>query len=507
MCQLFAKRAQGEYTVRGKFCAFLFIQAVRRLPVIVWGQGEYAAMKTNTKAKAIDMTSGKPARTLLLFALPMILGNLFQQLYNIVDTMVVGNYVGYQAVAAVGAATPVVFLMIAVAVGLTNGCSILVSQYFGAKSYENMRKAAYASLVVILICAIGVTVLFLFISRPVLVAMGTPDNILDDAFAYLQIFNVGLVFLFFYNTLSSIMRAVGDSKTPLYFLIITTILNIVLDLVFVVNMNLGVVGVAWGTFVSQAVSAILILIYFLKRFPLLKFNKEDRVVERTMVRNLMNYGIPSTIQQFIISFSAIMIQGLVNSFGDEIVAGYTAATKIDNMAIMPLMNLTMALSTFVAQNIGAGKMERVKQGYHATLWVSLAISMALATVCRYFGSDFIHAFVGAEDNPVVLGYGSDYISVVSFFYFVMACMFSVGSVLRGAGDVFVFMMSSVLNLGVRVGAAYLLAPLIGAECIQYSIPIGWASGLVWNLARYLSGKWKGKAAVDKAAPRKEAAAH
>lgn len=454
------------------------------------------------KSKTLDMTSGSPAKTLLLFALPMILGNLFQQLYNIVDTMVVGNYVGYQAVAAVGSATPVVFLMIAVAVGLTNGCSILVSQYFGAKSYENMRKAAYASLVIIMICAVCVTVLFLFIARPVLQAMGTPPEIMDDADAYLQVFNLGLVFLFFYNTMSAIMRAVGDSKTPLYFLILTTILNIILDLLLVVNANMGVRGVAWGTFISQAVSAVLILIYFVKRFPLLKFTKEDRVVSRTMVRNLMNYGIPSTVQQFIVSFSAVIMQSLVNSFGDEIVAGYTAATKIDNMAIMPLMNLTMALSTFVAQNMGAGKMDRVKQGYHATLWVSLAISMALATVCRYFGADFIHAFVGAENNPVVIGYGSDYISVVSFFYFVMACMFSAGSVLRGAGDVLVFMMSSVLNLGVRVGSAYLLAPTIGSECIQYSIPIGWGAGLAWNLARYLSGKWKNKMAVKQAQPQK-----
>lgn len=461
-----------------------------------------------TKAvKAVNMVEGKPAKTLLIFALPMILGNLFQQLYNIVDTMVVGNYVGFEAVAAVGAATPVVFLMIAVAVGLTNGCSILVSQYFGAKDYTNMRKAVYASLVIIMICAAGVTVLFLFISKPLLIGMGTPEKILDNAYAYLQISNVGLVFLFFYNTLSAIMRAVGDSKTPLYFLILTTVLNIVLDIVLVVYAKMGVTGVAWGTFISQATSAILLLFYYLKRFPLLQMQPEDRVVSRTMVRNLMNYGIPSTIQQFIISFSMLVMQGLVNSFGEEVVAGYTAATKVDNMALLPLMNLSMALSTFVAQNIGAGRLERVKQGYHATLWVSLVVSLALATVCRYFGADFIHAFVGAENNPVVIGYGADYIAVVSTFYFIMALMFAAGSVLRGAGDVFVFMMSSVLNLGVRVASAYLLAPLIGSECIQYSIPIGWTSGLIWNLARYLSGKWKGKAAVSEKTKEQPAAEH
>lgn len=441
------------------------------------------------------MTTGKPAKTLLLFALPMILGNLFQQLYNIVDTLVVGNYVGYQAVAAIGSATPVVFLMIAVAVGLTNGCSILVSQYFGAKSYENMRKATFASIVIIMASAAGVTILFLFIAEPVLRAMGTPENVFDDALGYLQIFNYGLVFMFLYNTLAAIMRAVGDSKTPLYFLILTTVLNIVLDIVLVRNAGMGVAGVAWGTFISQLVSAVLILLFFLLKFPILKFHKEDMVIQRTMVKNLMNYGIPSTIQQFITSFSMVAMQGLVNSFGEEIVAGYTAATKIDNIAIMPLMNLTMALSTFVAQNIGAGKMERVKEGYHATVWVSLAVSMALATVCRYFGADFIHAFVGAENNQIVISYGADYVSVVSFFYFLMACMMAVGSVLRGAGDVFVFMMSSVLNLGVRVASAYVLAPAIGADCIQYSIPIGWASGFIWCFARYMSGKWKGKAAI------------
>ncbi len=450
--------------------------------------------------KNLDMTKGSVFKTLFVFMLPLLLGNIFQQLYNIVDTIVVGKFVSSDALGAVGAASPMVFLMIAVAIGLSMGCSIVISQYFGANDVHNMKKAIFTSMVFILGVSIVITILFLFISAPLLQMMQTPPEIYEDCLIYLQVFNVSLILTFLYNGLASILRAVGDSKTPLYFLILTTLLNIVLDLVFVVNLGLGVFGVALGTAISIGVSGVAMLWYVTKKVHLFQFEKSERVFDKKMLKDLLKYAIPSTVQQLIVSVSFIAIQGLVNSFGNNVVAGYTAATKIDNLALLPLMNISLALSTFVAQNIGANRVDRVKKGFNASILMNVGICAVITTVVLLFGKNFIGGFLNEEASPVVYDVGVQYISIVSIFYIVMAVMFMAGSVLRGAGDVVVFTTSTVINFASRIVMAYVLSPYLGPSAIWWSIPIGWGIGCIINFLRYKSGKWQNKSIINKELP-------
>lgn len=444
-----------------------------------------------------DMTTGSPGKTLIFFMLPMLLGNIFQQLYNIVDTLIVGNFVGADALAAVGASTPLVFLMIAIALGLSMGCSILISQYFGANDLSKMRVAVFLSLVVTIAAGIILTILGLLIAKPLLLLLNTPSNIIKDSYTYIMIFYIGTTFLFMYNGLASICRAVGDSKTPLLFLILAALVNIVLDYVFVVYFYMGVAGVAWATLISQGLSAVLCLFYVYFRVPILRLTREDMVFNKKMISDLLRYAIPSTIQQCIVSFSMLAIQGLVNSYGSAFIAGYTAATKIDSIAMLPMLNITMALSTYVAQNIGANQMERIKAGFRITLLIILVMAASVSLVVFLFGNVFINSFMDSTASADAISVGITYLQIVSTFYIVMGVMFSAGSVLRGAGDVTAFTFSTIANFVCRIIAAYVLSAFIGGDAIWWSVPIGWGIGAVLNLIRYNSGKWQTKSLIHK----------
>mgnify|MGYP002792624669 FL=1 len=261
--------------------------------------------------------------------------------------------------------------------------------------------------------------------------------------------------------------------------------------------NMGVAGVAWATLIAQGVSAITCLIYVYFKVPVLKLHREDCVFDFKMLKDLLAYAIPSTVQQCIVSFSMMAIQGLVNSFGSVFIAGYTAATKIDSIAIQPLLSITMALSTFTAQNIGAGRTERVYEGFKVTILIVVIMCLAISGLIFLFGNVFIGAFVDSVADAGVIQVGVEYIRIVSVFYVVMGLMFSAGSVLRGAGDATAFMMGSLSNFVVRIAAAYILAGMIGASAIWWSIPMGWGVGLVVNYARYRSKKWENKAIISK----------
>lgn len=441
------------------------------------------------------MTTGSPAKILILFMLPLLLGNIFQQLYNIVDTIIVGNFIGANAMASVGATTPLVFLMIAIAMGLSIGCSILISQYFGAQDFVNLKKAVFNSFVVSLSAGFILTLIGLIVAKPLLLLLNTPSDIFNDAYSYITIFYSGLIFVFMYNALSSITRAIGDSVTPLIFLMLAALLNIVLDYAFVVYLNLGVPGVAWATLISQAVSAILCLFYVYFRIPLLKLKREDMVLDIDMIKHLLRYAIPSTVQQCIVSFSLLAIQGFVNSYGSTFIAGYTAASKIDSVAILPMLNITMAFSTYVAQNIGANKLDRIKAGFRVTMIIIFVMSALISGAVIFYGDVFIGAFLDNATNSDVISIGVSYLQVVSSFYIVMGLMFTAGSVLRGAGDVVFYMTSTLSIFAVRIFFTYFLANFIGSSALWWSIPIGWTIGATINMIRYKSGKWKTKAQI------------
>lgn len=447
-----------------------------------------------------NLTEGKPLKLLFFFSLPMLMGNIFQQLYNMVDSIVVGNFVGADALAAVGASFPVVFLAVAVAAGLSMGCNVVISQLFGAGRIREMKTTVSTAIIGQFIISLIISILGSFLSPLILQLLKTPENIMADSLTYLQIYFGGAVFLFIYNTLNGIYNALGDSKTPLGFLILSTMTNIVLDLLFVIRFHMGVAGVAWATLIAQGLCALLSLIVILRRLKKLP-DEEDAepgklpLFHFSAVERIARIGVPSMIQQSIVSVSMLLMQSLVNSYGSVFIAGYTAASKIDSLAMLPNMNFSNAMSSYTAQNIGAGKPERVRDGYRASLFMVLVFSILITSIIFLFGPNLLNMFMDSGANSQAIQYGMDYMRTVSVFYILMGLMFVSNGLLRGAGDMKTFMASSLFNLFSRVALAYTLASKIGPSSIWWSIPIGWFIGTTISYGRYRSGKWASKGLV------------
>lgn len=444
---------------------------------------------------AKDMTRGNPGKTLFFFAIPMILGNIFQQLYNIVDSVVVGKFVGPDALAAVGASGSITFLFIAVALGMSIGASVYISQLFGARKYGKMKTAISTILVAMLVISIILMLIGLLLNKVILKFMNTPSNILADAQVYLQIYFLGIVFLFLYNTLTAIYNGLGESKIPLYFLILSSFINIVLDLVFVLQFHMGVAGVAWATLIAQGVSAVVSFMNLIWRIKKLEIKDEFSYFSAKDFISMCRIAIPSTIQQSILSVGMLLVQALVNSYGSVVVAGYTAATKIDSIAIAPMVNVGNAASNFTAQNIGADKTERVREGYKAGLFMVTVIGVSIAVLQFIFGELFLGYFVRAKEHPEVIRVGMEYLRVVSSFYFMMGIMNVSNGVLRGAADMKTFMICTLCNLTVRVVLAYTASIFIGENAIWWAIPAGWFVGFCVAYVRLRSGKWKNKSVI------------
>lgn len=443
-----------------------------------------------------DMTQGSAGKLILTFTVPMLIGNIFQQLYNMVDSIVVGRFVGPNALAAVGTSFPIIFLLVSLIMGLTMGSGIVISQFFGAKQQEKVRRAVSTAVIFQAFCAIAMTGIGLVLSRPLLELMNTPPEIIDSSAAYMRIFFGGLVFMFSYNAFSGILRSLGDSKTPLYFLIVATLTNIILDIYFVARLGWGVQGVAWATLIAQALSSVLCIVYVYRKVPLLRYTWSELVFDRDIFKTMIRIGIPTSIQQTIASVGMMAVQGLVNSFGAVTMAAYTAASRMDSFAMMPIMNFGMGLSTFTGQNIGANKLDRVSEGLRATMKMAVLTCLAVSVLVYTFGPQLIAVFIDAEQVDVITQ-GVDYMRTVSLFYAVFSILMIFNGLLRGAGDTVVPMLSVIASLAVRVGVAYWLASFanIGYRGIWWSIPAGWAVASGIPVLRYLSGKWRAKALI------------
>ncbi len=438
-----------------------------------------------------NMVSGNPTKALIGFTLPMVAGNLFQQFYNIMDSVIVGNVVGEEALAAVGASTAITMMFVMVAMGTGIGCSVVISQLFGAKKLEEMKTAISTALLSILGFSVILSALGLFINRGLMRLMGTPDNIFEDAAQYMQIYFFGFVFLFLYNAFSAIFNALGDSKKPLMFLIFSSLLNIGLDLYFVAELNMGVAGVAWATLIAQGISALLsfaFLIWKLKGIETKEYSRFDG----GMLKNMVKVAIPTIVQQSIVSVGMVLVQSAVNQFGSTFLAGYTAATKIDGIAIVPMVAVGNATSTYVAQNMGARKPERIAQGYRICLAMSAGIGLTIALILHFTGNGFVGLFLDSSSSSEAIAIGAQYLSIVSLFYFVMGIMNVSNGVLRGAADMGWFLACSLCNLGVRVGLTYALADATHGMVIMWANPAGWAVGLGLAAFRYFQGGWKAK---------------
>jgi putative MATE family efflux protein len=448
-----------------------------------------------------DMTKGPEFRQILLFTVPMLIGAVFQQMYNMVDSIVVGRYVGPNALAAVGTSFPVIFLLVSMVVGLTVGSGVVISQYYGAKQHEKLRRSVSTALIFQMGAGLLVSGVGILLARPLLVLLNTPPEILGSAVSYMHIYLGGMIFSFVYNSLAGFLRALGDSRTPLYFLMISTVSNIILNIYFVAVRGWGVKGVAWATVISVALASVLLTVYVYRRVPLLAIGRGEWVFDLSIFRQVLRIGIPSAVQQSVASMGFMAVQSLINSFGGATMAANTAAARLDSFALMPIMNLGMALSTFAGQNIGAGQIERVKRGLKAT-WVMVATcAVSMSLLVYIFGPQLLQMFVKAEEVEVI-SRGMEYLKIVSVFYLLFGTMNIFNSVLRGAGDNMVPMYTIIVDLGVRVAVAYWLTsiPAISYRGVWWAIPAGWGVACVIPSIRFFSGAWKDKAVVKTVAP-------
>lgn len=466
--------------------------------------------------KKYSMLTDSPGKSLFFFALPMILGNLFQQFYSAVDSIIVGQYVGEDALAAVGASYSLTTVFIMIAIGGGIGASVIISQYLGAGLFRKMKTSVYTALISFLAVSLILGSAGLLLSRNILTALNTPENILSDALLYLDIYFVGLPFLFMYNILSSVFNALGNSKTPLYLLIFSSLFNIVMDLAFVRGLGLGIGGAAAATVLAQGISAVVsfcLLLRALKEYRIEsgetgkdteEKNKEAWVEQKAeerrgrnlfdvqMLGNMIKVAIPSMLQQSIVSIGMLLVQSVVNGYGSSVLAGYTAGTRIESICIVPMIASGNAVSTFTAQNLGAGHPERVKKGYLAAVRMAAVFAVMICLILTFFHGNIINAFLEEGSEPIAFETGNAYLTFIAFFFICIGFKAITDGVLRGAGDVVVFTLANLINLGIRVTVAFALSPVWGVQAVWFAIPMGWTTNFVISFVRYLSGKWSRK---------------
>jgi len=450
-----------------------------------------------------DLTKGDEATTLITFALPLLLGNVFQQFYNMVDSFVVGRFVGTNALAAVGVSFPVIFLLVALIMGITMGSSVLISQFFGAKDEERLAYTISTSYIFLFLAGILMSILGFLAVPLILNLLAVPEEIYAQAQSYMSIILGGMLITFGYNGVSAMLRGVGDSKTPLYLLIAASLMNVVLDLVFVIVFHWGVAGAAWATLISQAFSFIMAMVIFNRTESKMKIELNKLLWNKEIFGHMIKIGLPTGLQQTLVSLGMMMLTRIVNEFGATTMAAFTAASRIDSFAAMPAMNLSQALMTFTGQNMGAGKTERVRKGYRAAIVMNIFISLSITLLVTLAGKWLIGIFTTDE---AVIHTGARYLLIVGLFYLVFGVMFINNGVMRGAGDVFIPMISSLLALWlVRIPSALLFTKVfgMGSDGIWWSIPAGWLIGFVFTTWYYNTGKWKTKVLVRRSSVAEE----
>jgi putative MATE family efflux protein len=440
-----------------------------------------------------DLTVGKEGKLIFQFAAPMLLGNVFQQLFSVVDSIVVGKFVGKEALAAVGASFPVIFIMVSMIIGLVMGTTVVISQYFGAKDYVRVKRAIDTMYIYSAIAGIIATVAGLIISEPLLRLLGLPEDIMPQAVQYLRIYLSGIIIFFGFNGTSAVLRGLGDSKTPLYFLIIATVANIILVLLFVGVFKWGVAGAAYATLIANGLAFGLAIYWLNKTHKLIRIAIRGLHFDREIFAKSVNIGLPTGIQQTLVAMGALALMGIVNKFGTNVIAGFSVASRLDSLAMIPAMSFSQALSTFVGQNIGANKAERIRAGLIATLKMSGIVTI-VTTIFIVFGGHILMSLFTNDSEVIRLG--DQYLTIVSSFYITFTLMFIYNGVMRGAGDTLIPMFFSLLSLWIiRIPMAWFLSGKIGAAGIWWAIPAGWMIGLALSFFYYRSGRWKKKAVV------------
>lgn len=430
-----------------------------------------------------DLTKEHPDKTLWRFLLPMMFSVAFQQIYNIADSMIAGRFAGEDALAAVGASYPITVIFMAFAVGMNLGASVIVSRLFGAGDRKGVKRAVTTAFVSSLSLAVILTVYGYFFCRNMMEWIHTPQNIMQDGVLYLKIYVFGLIFLMLYNVCTGIFTALGDSRTPLWFLLGSSAGNIVLDLLFVAKLHWGVAGVAWATFIAQGISAVLALVTLLVRLQ--KFAGTERVplFDRKLFVQILAIAVPSILQQSVLSVGNLFVQDIVNRYGSAVVAGYSGAIKLNTFAINIFMTLGSCLSSYTAQNIGAGKQERIPMGFRTGL--KLSELTALPFVVLYFGlsQQMMGLFLNAESSAAIHA-GVMFLRIVSPWYFMIVVKLMTDGIIRGSGAMICFVIATIPDLILRIGFALMLSPRFGSTGIWMAWPFGWIAATVLTIIFY-----------------------
>lgn len=430
-----------------------------------------------------DLTKGHPDKTLWRFLLPMMFSVAFQQIYNIADSMIAGKFAGEDALAAVGASYPITVIFMAFAVGMNLGASVIVSRLFGAGDRKGVKRAVTTAFASSLSLAVILTVYGYFFCRNMMEWIHTPQNIMQDGVLYLKIYVFGLIFLMLYNVCTGIFTALGDSRTPLWFLLGSSAGNIVLDLLFVAKLHWGVAGVAWATFIAQGISAVLALVTLLVRLQ--KFAGKERVplFDRKLFVQILAIAVPSILQQSVLSVGNLFVQDIVNRYGSAVVAGYSGAIKLNTFAINIFMTLGSCLSSYTAQNIGAGKQERIPMGFRTGL--KLSELTALPFVVLYFGlgQQMMGLFLNAESSAAIHA-GVMFLWIVSPWYFMIVVKLMTDGIIRGSGAMIYFVIATIPDLILRIGFALMLSPRFGSTGIWMAWPFGWIAATVLTIIFY-----------------------
>ncbi len=453
-------------------------------------------MKSN---QVKNMTIGNPTKLILWFALPMLLGNLFQQLYNLVDCIIVGKYVSANALAAVGATGSVVFLVISISNGIGNGIGIVAAQYFGAKDDVRVRKTIANSVYVVGAVGIVMSVLGYFAADPFLRLLDTPVEYVEDSIRYMQIVCGLSLATIAYNTVSALLRALGDSKTPLIFLVVASLVNVGLDLVFVLRFKMGVSGVALATVIAQMTAAVGSILYAWVCNPYFRVNAEERKPDKEIIRRSFSIGTPMAFMSSMIALSCIALQWVVNGFGPVVGAANTAISKIEQLVQQPFASLGVALSNFSGQNLGAGKKERIRQGFMVGVKTVVIISVVMFFVAQLFGSQIIGVFIDTKKSPEVIVLGAKALRITSCFYFMLGMIYITRGVLNGIGDNTFAMINGVTELGCRVGIAkpLTLVPSVGKWGIWITTGMTWFITGGVSLLRYFVKLGRGEKRAPK----------
>lgn len=444
-----------------------------------------------------DFTTGKIAKPLIAFAAPMMIGNLLQQTYNIVDAMIVGRFVGGDALAAVGVSSNVALFLISALIGLTTGSGIVIAQFFGAKQLDRLKSAVSVSIIFHFALSVVLMILGVLLAPALLRLLNTGDEIFDDALIYMRILLGGMLFPVFMNMYTAYLRALGDSRRPLYFLILSVICNAIVTPIFVIVLDWGVAGAAIATVFTQFLAALTCFLYAHLKVPLLHVDK--LTFDFGLFRLILKYGIPAALQMSFVSLAHLFIVRLINSFGPAAMAGITTVSRIDSLATMPVYSMALALSTFVAQNMGAGLEDRAKKGFKTATLYMVAFSVIISVILMVFAPQLILLFLdqGDVNASEIVSTGQTYMHIMVMFYFLFAIFSSINGFFRGVGDAVIAMAFPIISLACRTGSAYALIGLagMGPEALAWSIPIGWGVCCIGCWIYYKKRLWAGKVVV------------